>query len=409
MKELIKKRFLNYVSFDTQSDESLVVNDKQSSTDKQLLLGKELLNELMKLSLDEYHMDNYGYVYGYLKGNKNTSITIGFIAHLDTASELSGKDVKPQIINSYNGEDIKLKNNIVLSKEVFPSLSSKINHTLITTDGTTLLGGDDKAGIAIIMQMLEEIIKNNYVHPNIIVTFTPDEEIGRGTAHFDYDYYKSHHCDFAYTIDGGAINEINFENFNAATATINIKGTSIHPGDAYKKMTNSMHLAMEFHQNMPVYKVPELTKNDEGFYHLVEMTGNVSSSTLTYIIRNHHKDEFIKQKEFIINLVKFMNQKYPNRFNVDLTDSYYNMRDLLLTKHELLEYPIKALNRFKLNPTFVSIRGGTDGAHLTYNGVYTPNLGTGDYNCHGAYEYVDLDEMTKMVEVLIEMLKIIVE
>lgn len=409
MKNKIKEKFLKYVSFDTQSDESLVIDDKQPSTDKQLDLANALFLELKEYNLDDLVIDNYGYVYGYLKGSIDTSLTIGLIAHLDTASELSGKNVKPQIFENYNGEPINLHNNIVLSKELFPSLNAKIGHTLITTDGTTLLGGDDKAGIAIIMQLIEEIINNNYAHPNLIVTFTPDEEIGRGTAHFNYDYYKYHNCSIAYTLDGGAINEINFENFNAATAVITITGTSIHPGSGYKKLVNSMNLATEFIQNMPSKEVPELTKDYEGFYHLVEINGSVSNTILTYIIRNHNKDEFIKQKEFIASNVSFMNQKYPNRFTLSLTDTYYNMRDLLLTKPEILMYPTKALNRFKLNPKFEIIRGGTDGAHLTHNGVYTPNLGTGDYNCHGAYEYVDLDEMSMMVEVLIEMLKITLE
>lgn len=409
MKNELMKRFLKYVSYDTQSDENEVVNDKQPSTDKQLLLAKVLLDELNILKLDDIKLDQYGYVYGYLKGNSDKDITIGLIAHMDTATELSGKDVKPQVIEKYDGNPIYLKNGLSLTKEKFPSLSNKLNHTLITTDGTTLLGGDDKAGIAIIMESISEIIKNNLPHPNIIVTFTPDEEIGRGTAHFDYEYYKKYHCDIAYTIDGGPINEINFENFNAATAKIEVIGSSIHPGDAYKKLVNSLHLAMEFHQMMPKYEVPELTKEYEGFYHLIEMNGGVSETTLIYIIRNHDKNKFEKQKEFMVNLTNFMNNKYPNRFKISIDDSYYNMRDLLLTKPDILEYPIKALNRLKLNPTFVAIRGGTDGAHLTYNGILTPNLGTGDYNCHGAYEYVDLDDMEKMTKAIIEMLKISVE
>ncbi len=409
MKEKIKNKFIKYVSIDTQSDETLVVNDKQPSTDKQLLLGKVLLEELKKFKLSDIKMDQYGYVYAYLNGNVKTNLCVGLIAHLDTATELSGKDVCPNVIECYDGSNIILKNNVILTKESFPSLKNQLNHTLITTDGTTLLGGDDKAGIAIIMQTIEEIIRNDLPHPNIIVTFTPDEEIGRGTAHFDYDYYKDHHCEFAYTLDGGPINEINFENFNAASAVIKVAGTSIHPGSAYRKMVNSLHLAMEFHQMMPVYQVPALTKDYEGFYHLTEMTGDVSSSTLTYIIRNHHQQEFNKQKEFIKSLVNFMNQKYQNRFTLTIKDSYFNMRDLILSKSEILTYPVKALNRLNLNPCFVPIRGGTDGAVLTYHGLYTPNLGTGDYNCHGAYEYVDLDEMVKMVEVVLEMLKIIVE
>lgn len=409
MKERLKQRFLKYVSYDTQSDENAVVDDQQPSTAKQLELGKELLSELNSLHLLDTKLDQYGYVYGYLEGNINRSITIGLIAHIDTATELSGCNVKPQIIEKYDGKPIVLNNNIVLSKEIFPSLETKINHTLITTDGTTLLGGDDKAGIAIIIESLSKIIEEKLPHPNIIVTFTPDEEIGRGTAHFDYDYYRKYNCNTAYTIDGGPINEINFENFNAATAIVEVTGNSIHPGDAYKKLINSMHLAMEFHQMIPKTQVPELTKEYEGFYHLTEINGDVNKSTLTYIIRDHDNEKFNFKKEFLKSLTNFMNEKYQNRFKLTIKDSYYNMRDLLLGNHIILEYPIKALNRLKLNPTFVPIRGGTDGAHLSYNGILTPNLGTGDYNCHGAYEYVDLDDMNIMVDVIVEMLKISVE
>lgn len=304
---------------------------------------------------------------------------------------------------------IRLKNNINLDPSIFPSLNKQIGHDLITTDGTTLLGGDDKAGIAIIMQTLDELITNNHPHPGIIVTFTPDEEIGRGTDYFNYDYYKQYGCILAYTIDGGNINEINFENFNACSAKVTVTGSSIHPGSAKGKLINSMHIAMEFHQMLPAHQIPELTENYEGFNHLIAMNGSVNKTTLDYIIRNHDRDIFEKQKRSFEEIACFLNQKYSNLVKVDLTDSYYNMRDLILNHHEVLEFPIKAMNRLKLNPTFVPIRGGTDGAHLTYNGIYTPNLGTGGYNCHGAYEYIDLDEMKQMVLVVIEMLKICTE
>lgn len=406
MKENLKKLFLKYVSYDTQSDDS---SSSAPSTIKQLLLGKVLLQELKNLGIDNAFLDEYGYVYGYIPSNVDSNLTIGLIAHQDTALEMSGANITPQIIENYQGETITLKNNVILNPDSFPSLKKQIGHELITTDGTTLLGGDDKAGIAIIMEAIIEILKNDYAHPNIIVTFTPDEEIGRGTEYFNYAYYQQYNCSFAYTIDGGNINEINFENFNACSAKVVIKGSSIHPGSAKGKLVNSLQIAMEFHQMLPKYLVPELTENYEGFNHLLELTGSCNETVMNYLIRNHDSEEFEKQKSLFKEIENFLNLKYANSVNVTLTDSYYNMRNIILEHNEVLQFPIKAMNRLKLNPSFVPIRGGTDGAHLTFNGIYTPNLGTGGYNCHGAYEYVDVDEMEMMVKVIIEMLKIIVE
>ncbi len=406
MKNSIINKFLNYVSFDTQSDDS---SNTVPSTLKQRKLGEFLVNELKSLGVNNAYIDEYGYVYGYIESNVNSNLTIGLIAHQDTATEISGANVVPNLIEAYDGSVIRLKNNIVLDPAVDKALSSKKGHTIITTDGTTLLGADDKAGIAIIMETVEEVLKENLPHPNLIITFTPDEEIGRGTDYFNYEYYKDRNCTFAYTIDGGVSNEINFENFNAASAMVKVIGKSIHPGSAKNQMVNSIHIAMEFHNMLPKTMTPELTENYEGFNHLLDINGSCNETTLCYIIRNHDKVIFENQKQMFKDITDFLNKKYENRITLLLNDSYYNMRELILANPKVLEYPIKAMNRMKLNPTFVPIRGGTDGARLSFGGILTPNLGTGGYNYHGALEFVDVDEMVIMVNVLKEMLKICTE
>ena len=406
MKNSIINKFLNYVSFDTQSDDS---SNTVPSTLKQRKLGEFLVNELKSLGVNNAYIDEYGYVYGYIESNVNSNLTIGLIAHQDTATEISGANVVPNLIEEYDGSVIRLKNNIVLDPAVDKALSSKKGHTIITTDGTTLLGADDKAGIAIIMETVEEVLKENLPHPNLIITFTPDEEIGRGTDYFNYEYYKDRNCTFAYTIDGGVSNEINFENFNAASAMVKVIGKSIHPGSAKNQMVNSIHIAMEFHNMLPKTMTPELTENYEGFNHLLDINGSCNETTLCYIIRNHDKEIFENQKQMFKDITDFLNKKYENRISLLLNDSYYNMRELILANPKVLEYPIKAMNRMKLNPTFVPIRGGTDGARLSFGGILTPNLGTGGYKYHGALEFVDVDEMVIMVNVLKEMLKICTE
>ena len=406
MKNSIINKFLNYVSFDTQSDES---SNTVPSTLKQRKLGEVLVNELKTLGVNNAYIDEYGYVYGYIPSNVNSNLTIGLIAHQDTATEISGANVKPNLIEEYDGSVINLKNNIVLDPATDKALATKKGHTIITTDGTTLLGADDKAGIAIIMQTVETVLKENLPHPNLIITFTPDEEIGRGTDYFNYEYYKERNCTFAYTIDGGKANEINFENFNAASAMVKVIGKSIHPGSAKGQMVNSIHIAMEFHHMLPSTMTPELTENYEGFNHLLDINGSCNETTLAYIIRNHNKEQFESQKQMFKDITEFLNKKYENRITLLLNDSYYNMRELVLGSPKVLEYPIKAMNRMKLNPTFVPIRGGTDGARLSFEGILTPNLGTGGYNYHGALEFVDVDEMITMVNVLKEMLKICTE
>ena len=401
------ERFLKYVNFDTQSDPNSTTSP---STIKQKELGKYLVNELTSIGINNAYMDEFGYVYGYLPSNTNSKKTIGLIAHMDTSSDASGENIKPRVIEQYDGKDIKLNDVLTLSPIEFPSLNNKVNHTLVVTDGNTLLGADDKAGICIIISAIEKIIKQNLPHPNIIITFTPDEEIGEGTKHFNYELYKQYNCNLAYTLDGGDIKYISFENFNAASCEFIINGKSIHPGSAKGKMVNSILLANEIQNLLPPYQIPALTEGREGFYHLTNICGNVEKTIVSYIIRNHDLSEFNKQKEFMHTVCNFMNTKYGyNTVIMNLQDSYFNMRELILKEPLILEYAIKALNRNQITPEFEAIRGGTDGAHLSFNGILTPNLGTGGENFHGPYEYLDVTDMNKMIEVVITLLKIITE
>ena len=403
------ERFLKYVSYDTQSNP---YSNTSPSSNTQFDLANYLVNELKQLGIDNAYLDEYGYVYAYIPSNCKCNKTIGLIAHMDTSFDASGKNINPVIIDSYDGSVIKYKNNqnIELSPKEFPSLNKKIGHKLILTDGTTLLGADDKAGITIIMSTIEEILNNCHDYPNIIVTFTPDEEIGEGTKNFNYNYYKEKNCSFAYTLDGGDIEEISFENFNAASCLVKIVGKSIHPGSAKGKMINSQLIAMEFNAMLPQDQLPSLTEGYEGFYHLTAMSGSVEESTLEYIIRNHNKNLYENQKQLVQDIEKYLNKKYgKDTVKVTVKDSYLNMREIILQHPEILEYAIKGLKRNKLNPTFLPIRGGTDGARLSFEGIYTPNLGTGGENFHGPYEYLDVTDMEKMIKVLISILKIITE
>ena len=400
MKESILKKFTNYVKFDTQSVEG---SNTQPSTLKQRKLGEFLVEELHSMGVDNAYIDEYGYVYATIKSNVNSSNSLGLIAHMDTASEVSGSNVNPQIINKYDGNDITLPNGVVLSPKEYGTLKKATGHTIVTTDGTTLLGGDDKAGVAVIMELVDILVHSDkYQYPNLYIAFTPDEEIGEGATYFNYDYFK---VDFAYTIDGAEIDTIAFENFNAASATVEVNGYNIHPGDAKGKMINSMLIAMEFNSMLPALKTPANTEGYEGFFHLNEMSGDVTTSKLHYLIRNHNKDEFEAQKELMYGIEKYLNQKYPTKpIKLTITDSYQNMRDIVMTKPICLELAVKGLLQEKIEPKFSPIRGGTDGARLTYEGIICPNLGTGSYNHHGILEYADIDEMDQLVKVLINML-----
>ncbi|MBQ8292781.1 MAG: peptidase T [Bacilli bacterium] len=400
----ILEKFINYVKFDTQSEEN---STTQPSTLKQKDLGNFLVNELKSMGITNAFMDNDGYVYANIPSNVGSPKSIGLIAHMDTATEVTGANVKPMIIDNYNGQDIILPNNLILSPNQYETLNKAINHTLVTTDGTTLLGGDDKAGIAIIMETIEQILTNNYPHPNIYIAFTPDEEIGEGATYFNYDYFK---VDFAYTIDGAEIDTIAYENFNAASATVEITGYNIHPGDAKNKMINSSLLAMEFNNYLPSSATPANTELYEGFYHLNEISGDVSNTKMHYLIRNHDAIEFENQKQLMKSIEEFMNKKYPSKpIKVTITDSYQNMASLVLTKPESLELPKKAMKMENIEAHSTPIRGGTDGARLTYEGIICPNLGTGSYNHHGVLEYADITEMEQMVKVIIKMFEISVK
>lgn len=396
----LKNRFLKYISFDTQSDES---SKTIPSTSKQKELGKFLKNELNNLGLTNAFIDEFGYVYAYLESNCHSDKTIGLISHMDTSDEASGDNVKPVIIENYQGQIINVNKElgVILNPSEFPYLLKQLGHELITTDGTTLLGADDKAGIAIIMTAIDELIKGKIDYPNIIITFTPDEEIGRGTDKFNYDFYKEHNCSIAYTIDGGEPNYINYENFNAASAIITINGKSIHPGSAKGKMINSQLIAMEFNSLLPSNMLPSLTDGYEGFNHLTSIEGTVSKTTMSYIIRNHDMNKFNQQKELFLFATDFLNKKYgANTVNTKINDSYYNMKDLVLTNKDILTKVEDALKENGLEPVYDPIRGGTDGARLTYSGILTPNLGTGGQNYHGPFEYLDVDEASTMVNVV---------
>ena len=392
-------KFINYVKFDTQSEYN---STTFPSTLKQKDLGAYLVKELQDIGLENAYMDEFGYVYAILKSNVGSDKSIGLIAHMDTATEVSGKNVNPQIIKNYDGNTITLLNGLQINPKTYSSLKKATGHTLITTDGTTLLGADDKAGIAIIMETVEQLINSKEAkYPNVYICFTPDEEIGSGTDHFNYDYFK---VDFAYTIDGASTDTISFENFNAATAIVDITGYNIHPGDAKNKMVNSTLIAMEFNNMLPSNQTPATTEGYEGFFHLNSINGDVENTKLNYLIRNHNKDKFNSQKELMIKATEYLNKKYGHIVNLQIIDSYFNMSELVMKKPLSLELPVKAMLANKIDAKFLPIRGGTDGARLTYEGIVCPNLGTGSYNHHGVLEYADIDEMNQMVCILITLL-----
>lgn len=397
----IEKRFLKYVSFDTQSDDN---SSTTPSTKKQLLLAKYLENELKSIGCSDVLVDEYGIVYATIKGNVENAKTIGFIAHMDTSPDCSGANIKPRIIEKYDGSDIKLNENLTMKVSDFPSLKKNINETLIVTDGTTLLGADDKAGIAIIVESAYRIINDkNLKHGTIKIAFTPDEEVGRGADNFDVKFFN---CDYAYTIDGGDINYIEYENFNAYSAKVNIKGVSIHPGSAKDKMVNSILLAKEFDDLLPHNELPVNTQGYEGFHHLCDFNGDCESTMLNYIIRNHNFDIIQRQIQDFYNARDIINKKYNNDFvSVDIKESYRNMKEIIEKHPEVLVKVTDAYKKLDIPYEFEPIRGGTDGARLSFMGLPCPNLGDGGYNFHGRYEYVSLTQMRKMVKVLIEIVR----
>lgn len=400
----IKERFLNYVSFDTQSVEN---SQTVPSTSKQLKLGKYLVEELQSLGIENAKIDEYGVVYGTIPSNNNhQGDVIGFIAHMDTSPDASGKDIHPQIIKDYQGQKITLNEDkkLYLDPEQYPQLLHLIHHDLITTDGTTLLGADDKAGIAIIMQMVEYLHTHpEFKHNDIQIAFTPDEEIGCGSNHFDVKYFNA---DYAYTIDGGDIHIVEYENFNAFSAKVNIHGRSIHPGSAKNKMINSTRVAYEFDSLLPVHMRPESTEGYEGFNHLHAIQGTCEETTMDYIIRNHDLQQAKKQCQEFIDIVEFLNKKYGYQIiDLTITESYLNMKEALKDHMFIVEQALAAIKENGLDAYCSPIRGGTDGACLTFMGLPCPNLGTGGFNYHGPYEYCSLTMMEKQVQILLHILK----
>lgn len=390
-------RFIQYVKIDTQSDPAFT---QVPSTSKQRNLGELLVTQLLELGITDAHLDEYGIVYGTLQGNAACEKTIGFIAHMDTSPDVSGAKVNPRIIEQYDGSDIVLNQelNIITKTSVFPSLLRHVGKTLIVTDGTTLLGADDKAGVAEIM----ELVAYYHAHPEeqhgtIKIAFTPDEEIGHGTDYFDIQKFGA---DYAYTMDGSEVEVVEYENFHAASCEVTFKGTNTHPGTAKHKMINAMLLAMEFHGMLPVFDNPMYTEGYEGFNHLNEMSGSVETATLYYIIRNHDKEKFEAQKEEFKAAAAFLNRRHPNTVSVQIEDSYSNMKECMKDHMYIVKDAMKAVEMAGLTPRNVAIRGGTDGARLTYMGLPCPNLGTGGYQYHGRNEYACVEEMEMAVEIM---------
>ena len=398
----IVNRFIKYVMIETTSDRN---STTVPSSDGQLILANLLKDELLALGVEDAYVSEYGVVYGHLKANIENAPKIGLIAHMDTSEDMSGKNIHPGLVKNYHGGIITLNKelNIKLDPKEFPCLLKDIGSDLIVTDGTTLLGGDDKAGIACIMDMLQTLHQNKDIkHGQISIAFTPDEEIGKGTDHFDIEAFDA---DYAYTVDGGDANEIEYENFNAASATVKIKGLSIHPGSAKNKMINSLLIGMEFNSLLREEAKPAYTEKYEGFNHLLDMSGDCENTLMHYIIRNHDKELFEKQKEDFYNAQDFINKKYSDILKVEIKDEYANMKELIEPKIEIVERVKEKMVKVGLDPISNPIRGGTDGAMLTYKGLLCPNLGTGGRNCHGKYEYVSVNEMKKVSELLLEIVK----
>ena len=397
------ERLIKYVKVHTTSDPNSVTHP---STEIQKDLGRIMVDELKDLGLSDAFMDDYSYVYASLDATDNKLPTIGLIAHLDTSFDASGKNVEPKIIPNYDGKDVILNSsqNIILKVSDYPELAMRKGETLICTNGLTLLGADDKAGIAEIMTTLEILINEKIPHGKILVCFTPDEEIGEGTTCFNYDIFK---CDYAFTIDGGIEGSINYENFNAASAEVIINGINIHPGSAKGHMVNSIELAYEFYNLLPKFQKPQFTENYEGFNHLNDISGNVEKTEMGFIIRNHNMELFKKQKEDFYLIRDFLNKKYgENTCIVNITDSYYNMYEILKDHMDIIDLIIKATELANLKPLIHPIRGGTDGARLTYNGIICPNLGTGGANFHGRFEYITAEAMDRATEVIVNIIKI---
>ena len=399
----IEERFLKYVSYDTQSDE---YSNTTPSTLKQLDLAKELVKEMLEIGISDAHLDEYGIVYGTIKGNGGTGDIIGFIAHMDTSPDASGKNIKLQKITNYDGSIIELNKELGLSlnPEEFTSLKKMIGHDLITTDGTTLLGADDKAGVAIIMDFANYLYQHPEIkHNDIKIAFTPDEEVGRGTDNFNV---KKFNAKYAYTVDGGDIAEYNYENFNAYSANVEITGKSIHPGNAKNKMISAINLAIEFENMLPEEKKPYYTDGYDGFNHLHHLEGNCEKATLEYIIRNHDLQLAKKQIADFERIKTYLNDKYNyEAINLDINESYLNMAEIIKENYYIIEKLQAAMKKVGIESYASPIRGGTDGARLTFMGLPCPNIGTGGENYHGPFEFVSLTMMKQAVKIITELVK----
>ena len=405
--EKILDRFLRYVSIDTQSDEN---SESQPSAAKELDLLKLLCKELNDIGV-EATLDEYGYVMGTIPSNIDKKApAIGFIAHVDTSPDASGKDVKPQIISNYDGGDIELKGmpGLALKPSEFPELLNHKGETLITTDGTTLLGADDKAGVAEIMNAVQYIVEHpEFKHGEIKIGFTPDEEIGRGVVKFDV---KRFGADYAYTMDGGEIGELEFENFNAASAKIHIQGRNVHPGYAKDKMKNAIIIGMELNDLLPVGQRPELTEGYDGFFHIISFNGTVEEADFGYIIRDHDRKKFEDKKELIRKCVDFINMKYgEGTATLEVKDQYYNMREQVEPYYFIVEKAIKAMEMADIKPKIQPIRGGTDGANLSFKGLPCPNIFAGGLNFHGKMEFATLENIEKASQVVLNIIKLYAE
>lgn len=394
----ITERFLNYTRFDTQSSEE---SDSVPSTSKQLVFAEYLKKELEDEGLSDVEMDEKGYIYATLKSNSKKNIpTIGFISHYDTSPDCSGKNVNPRIIRNYDGGDIVLSEGIISSPAKFPELLQHKGEDIIVTDGYTLLGADDKAGIAEIVQAMCWLRNHDEIeHGDIRVGFNPDEEIGMGAHHFDVEKFG---CEWAYTMDGGDLGNLEYENFNAASAKIHIKGISVHPGYAKDKMVNANRLAAEFATMLPEDETPETTEAYEGFYHLLGIQANIENATLHYIIRDHDRERFEDRKDFIEDCVRRMNDKYGNgTVTAELKDQYYNMKEKIDPNMHVIDIVLKAMQDCGVPPKVEPIRGGTDGAQLSFKGLPCPNIFAGGVNFHGPYEFVSIQVMEKAMQVIV--------
>ena len=399
----ITERFLNYTKFDTQSNED---STSVPSTEKQLVFANYLKEELVREGLTDVEMDDKGYVYATLKGNtKKTVPTIGFISHYDTSPDCSGKDVKARIVENYQGGDIELSPGIVSSPTKFPELNSHVGEDLIVTDGHTLLGADDKAGIAEIMQAMCYLRDHDEIkHGDIRVGFNPDEEIGMGAHHFDVEKFG---CQWAYTMDGGDLGVLEFENFNAAGAKVFIKGVSVHTGYAKGKMINANRLACEFNSLIPETDIPETTEGYQGFYHLISMETRTEEAKMSYIIRDHDREKFEDRKQFFLDIANKMNAKYgEGTVSVKLNDQYYNMKEKIDDNMHVIDIVLRAMQETGVRPKVEPIRGGTDGAQLSFKGLPCPNIFAGGVNFHGPYEFVSIQVMQKAVDVIVKICEI---